>query len=282
MPLWSEPSSSGGPVASGYGHAPIIVTYAPTRSSNTAQPTETPVKHTVLFAGQSNALGFGNNGAAPYAANDRVQILADTTGDGIGDAFTVMRPGTNTGTPANPRAWGPEVEFANQWLAAHPTGTLHIGKVAKGSTPLAAAEGLDWSPQSTGELYDQAKEASSRMRAALGVASLDAVFWMQGEQDATIEAWAGAYATNLDAFLTAVRVEWMRTSRGYVAAGQISDSGVLAYDDAVRAAQSQVDEADPQFETFPTSGFAMQGDGLHYAAEGQVALGRAFYEAWTR
>ena len=45
----------------------------------------------VMFAGQSNALGFGNNGPAPYVPTWRVQIWTGTE-------FNYMNPGVNTGT----------------------------------------------------------------------------------------------------------------------------------------------------------------------------------------
>lgn len=66
----------------------------------------------IFTAGQSNDLGYLNNGPAPYVATARVQIFADTDGDGYGDVWNYMNPGVNTGMPANPTAWGPEVEIA--------------------------------------------------------------------------------------------------------------------------------------------------------------------------
>jgi hypothetical protein len=249
---------------------------SPPQTPTPAPPVAPPVASTnlVLFAGQSNALGFGNTGPAPYTPTERVQIWS-------GSGFSIMTPGVNTGTPANPTVWGPEVAFANDWLAAHPEGTLYLGKVVKGSTPLAQADGLDWSPRSTDELFDQAKATANAMLAARGAVALDAVFWMQGEQDATVSEWAAQYGANLTAFLSAVRSEWMHNAQGYVAAGQISDSTALAYNQDVRAAELGVDQADPNLETFPTAGFTMQADGLHYAAQGHISLGHAFYEAWA-
>jgi hypothetical protein len=234
-----------------------------------------------LFAGQSNALGFGNNGPAPYTLTARVQIWTDTDGDGVGDAFNYMRPGVNTGTPANPAAWGPEVEFANQWLAANPEGILWLGKVAKGSTPLDQASGLDWSPSSDDEMFDRAKLVANQMLSNLGETSLDGVFWMQGEQDALAQTSAQSYAGHLTDLLAAIRLEWMHDLNGYVGVGRITDAAILPYSLDVRQAQWQVDQLDVHMESFKTIGYQMQADGLHYASDGQIALGEAFYDNWA-
>lgn len=237
----------------------------------------------VLFAGQSNALGAPDGATADYTPSWRVQMWTDVDGDGVGDIFLPLIPGWNTGTPANPRANGPEVEFARQWLLAHPgpDDTLYIGKLAKGETPLAASAGLDWSPESQGEMFDRAQLVAARMMAALGVDHLSAVFWMQGETDATNPDWAAHYADHLRAFLTAVRAEWMHDPDGYIGLGRITDSAALAYNFDVRVAQWQVDQEDPHTESFKTIGYEMQPDDLHYDATGQAALGRAFFDNWA-
>jgi len=238
----------------------------------------------VLFAGQSNALGYGNDGPAPYTPTPRVQIWTDLNRNGAwdrGDGFAAMAPGRNTGTPRNPRAWGPEVAFAKAWLAAHPKGTLYVGKVARGSTALARNDGLDWSPQSRGELFDAARTVSAGMRARLARPRLDAVFWMQGEEDATRPTWAAAYRVNLQGLLAAARAQWMNDPRGYVGLGRIAAPAVPHSRD-VRAAQAAVDRADTHAESFDTAGFVLRSDRLHYAASGQLALGQAFYDRWAR
>ena len=238
----------------------------------------------VLFAGQSNALGFGNTGPAPYTPTWRVQMWTDTNHNGVwdvGDNFNAMVPGVNTGTPNHPTAWGPEVQFANDWLAANPAGILYIGKVAKGSTALAQNDGLDWSPASRGELFDQAATVALHMRANLGVSKLDAVFWMQGEQDATNADWAATYDVNLTSFISEVRSQWMNEPDGYVGLGRITDSVALPFSLDVRVAQWAEDQTDPNLHSFKTIGFDMQEDGLHYSTAGQVALGAAFFDGWA-
>ena len=236
----------------------------------------------IIIAGQSNALGYLNNGPAPYVNTARVQIWADTNGDGEGDAWNYMRPGVNTGMPANPTAWGPEVEIANRWLADNPTGNLWIVKVAKGSTGLAEDAGqLDWSPNSTGEMFDKATTATHAAHDNLNgspyqFGNYDALMWMQGETDATDATKAAAYNANLTDFLAEARFDWSVTE---VFAGRITDSPALPDNLAVRVAQWDVDIADAHLETFKTIGLGMQPDQIHYADH--IGLGDKFYDAWV-
>lgn len=241
----------------------------------------------IIIAGQSNALGYLNNGPAPYVNTARVQIWADTNGDGQGDAWNYMRPGPggNTGTPANPNAWGPEVEIAKRWLADHPDPNDHlwIVKVAKGSTGLAQDPNqLDWSPNSRGEMFDTATATIDAARNDLNWSPTysfgrwDAAMWMQGEQDATDPAKAAAYSASLTGFLAAARFQWDVTE---FYAARITDSPALPDNFAVRVAQWDVDAADAHLETFKTIGLTMQPDQIHYADH--IGLGDRFYDAWV-
>lgn len=249
-----------------------------------AEVASSPDDH-IILAGQSNALGFLNNGPAPYDPTWRVQIWSDTDGDGTPDAWNYMRPGVNTGTLANPAAWGAEVEIANRWLADHPDGVLWIVKVAKGSTGLAEDPlALDWSPHSHGEMFDIATAAINAARHNLdggghAFAQWDVLDWMQGETDAQDAAKADAYGLNVREFITDARAGWAVED---VAVARITDTAG-PYSLAVRNAQWNLDNGDDPLadvHSFKTIGFAMAPDHLHYAPEGQIALGDAFFDAW--
>lgn len=235
----------------------------------------------IIVAGQSNALGFLNIGSALYAPTARVQIWADTDGNGVGDAWNYMRPGFNTGTPANPTAWGPEVQQATRWLGDHPTGTLWIDKIVQGSTGLAQDPGeLDWSPHSAGEMFDLATASVDAARSNLdstsyGFAHWDALDWMQGETDATDAAKAAAYGVNLTDLVAHARAAWDVTQ---VVVGRITDTAGT-WSLSVREGEWQVDQLDGHLVSFKTIGFEMQPDQLHYDAAGQLALGAAFFDA---
>lgn len=236
----------------------------------------------VVFAGQSNAVGFGMNCATllPQVASpfDGLTFIWNN----VGRQWEVLLPGYNTGTPVHPEAWGPESAFAAAFRAAHPFEPLFVVKSAKGSTGLAAnPDALDWSPQSDGEMFDLTTGRIAEARAALGGAPVDAVFLFQGEQDAFDATAAAAYADNLTAWLAAIRAEWMEDPQGLVVFGRINDS--TPYFEQVRWAQYAVDRDDPWAVSFDTYDFAMQCDDLHYAAEGFVQIGQAFcagYDGW--
>jgi hypothetical protein len=195
----------------------------------------------------------------------------------------VLYPGLNTGTLAHPEAWGPETTFAAQFHVTHPFEPLFIVKSAKGSTGLAAdPSALDWSPESTGEMFDLTTERIAEARAALGGLAPDTVFLMQGEQDATSLEAANAYAENLRGWLAAIRAEWMGDPQGHIVFGRIGDS--TPYFEQVRWAQYVVDLEDPNAVSFDTYDFAMQCDNLHYAADGFLRIGGAFcsaYDGWS-
>lgn len=215
---------------------------------------------TALIAGQSNALGYGVTASelpAWYAPTSQVQIWS-------GSSWETMTPGVNTGTAANPGAWGPEVGFAFSWVADHPDETLFIVKSVKGSTGLAAdANETDWSPDSDGELFD----ATTVKLAAAGVTP-DVLLWFQGEQDAADQTKADAYAANLAGFKVAALNEW---GVEQIVVGGISTE--LAFNDVVRAAQGPT--------AFDTDASAKQLDGLHFSGEGQISNGAAFYDAFV-
>lgn len=240
----------------------------------------------VVFAGQSNALGFGLNLASlpAHLAHPNASAYIFNAG---GSYWGALTPGVNSGTTTNPQAWGPEAQFAYDFGIAHPGEILLIVKSAKGSTGLASdASALDWSPTSPGELFDLTDAAIDTARAAFLSATgqaapgVTATFWMQGETDATTAGAAAAYDDNLGAFLAAVRSQWMDDPHGKVIAGRITDSAALPFNADVRVAQWAVDQTDADFTTFKTIGFAMQPDAIHYAAAGAVDIGHADYAAF--
>lgn len=228
----------------------------------------------IIIAGDSNALGYLNNGPAPYEPTAQVQIWTGT-------AWNYMQPGVNTGTPANPQAWGPEVQEANDWLAVHAGDGSHLwivkdAETVKGSTTLA----VDWNP-AIGALYASTTHAVNAAMHNLDGTQFafdryDALEVGLGENDAVNHAWASAYATNLTSFISAAREDWHVTN---VIMNRINDQVGAPEDNlAVRVAQFGVDQADDHVSSFKTIGFEMQPDQLHYDATGQIALGHGFFD----
>jgi hypothetical protein len=190
-----------------------------------------------------------------------------------------MVPGVNTGTAANPEAWGPEVAFAQAFHQARPWEVLFLVKSVKGSTGLAQdSDCIDWSPDSEHEMFDLTSARVAAASASLGGMAVDAVLLFQGEQDAFDAEASAAYADNLRDWLAAIRSEWMHDSEGQIAFGRVGEA--KPFGDTVRDAQVQVDAEDANVRSFETQDFQMQADGLHYAAEGFVRIGEAFYSAY--
>jgi hypothetical protein len=229
----------------------------------------------IIVAGDSNALGFLNIGPAPYAPTAQVQIWT-------GSAWNYMAPGVNTGTPANPADWGPEVAIANDWLGQHAGdgSVLWIVKDAgtvKGGTTLA----VDWDPQAGGLFASTSAEASAAMRnldgTAFAFSHYETAFVVLGENDAVVPAYAAAYGANLAAFDAAARSAWQVDE---MVESRIEDQVGAADDNlAVRLGQWAADQSDLLMTSVKTIGFSLAPDQVHYDAAGQIALGGALFEA---
>lgn len=234
--------------------------------------------------GQSNVSAFAGVGPVDYTPTWRVQIWTDVNGNGrwdYGDNFQAMVPGVNTGTWNRPDGWGVEVPIAQAWLdAGAPGGILYIGKAARGETTIVQNGGLDWSPHSVGELFDEAAFVAACMRANLGVTSLDAVFMMEGETAATRADWSAAYEDALFDFTAAVRDRLMNDPAGYIGLGRIGEAATMPYAHDVRVAQWALDQVDPNLESFRTIDFDHMADGVHLSAEGVWQAGAAFTANW--
>ena len=237
----------------------------------------------VVFAGQSNMGVYGtdaSNISSLWSQSPLTQIWNQTA-----QAFEEMRPGVNTGYAGAPNGWGPEVAFAIDMRALHPGETLYIVKSVAGGTQLALDTGLyhaDWSPMSSGELFDQTTQMINQASAAVGGLRPAAVFFGQGEEDANYQATAQAYGDNLTAFFSAVRGEWLQDPNGKIGFFAIGTSPPYSAD--VRAGQLSVDQADANAVSFDTGGLPLQADGLHLAAEGVNTSGDNFFQifrGWT-
>lgn len=233
----------------------------------------------VVFAGQSNTVGFGMTPGLLPAASQTIHWGTYVWNHEAG-GFEVMIPGVNTGTPGCPEAWGPEVAYAEAFRRDHPDEPLFIVKSAKGSTGLGRNDDrLDWSAASEGELFDLTAAKIAAARAAAGGVPVDEVLLFQGEQDAYDHAAAAAYADNLRDWLAAIRAEWVGDPDGRIVMGLINDDAPT-YAEVVRQAQSLVDAEDPNTVSIETRDLAMQADQIHYAAESYMAIGQGFYDAW--
>ena len=215
----------------------------------------------VLLISQSNGLTFGNIGPAPYTPTARVQIWLPEA-----QTFAPMTPGLNTGSPIHPTAWGPEVSFANAWLEANPSGTLYLGKVSKGSTPIA-----DWLPST--DLFDQALLTANRMKFVLD-RPLDQVLMIHGETDAMALETALAYGDNLAVLKAAFRAGLAQHDLPFITS---LINPTTPYADELRLEQHLQALADPHSTSFDTSHLSTY-DGLHLDPPSVIALGELFFD----
>lgn len=238
----------------------------------------------VIVAGQSNALGYtlGLADLPPHLAGPPGPVKIWSPAE---HAFTPMRPGANTGAPNNPQTWGPEAQFAYRWVQDRACAPLYVVKFARGEIGLAATPAeRDWSPSSTGDLWEAATAEVDAAKASLAAQGLrprvTAVLWMQGEADAQAPAKAAAYEANLRAFVAQVRARW-GDSETVVHIGQIDRHGSAEPGwETVRQAQAAVVASEAGTTLTDTDSFERQAsDGMHLTAEGQMRLGDSFYEA---
>lgn len=239
----------------------------------------------VVFAGQSNMNPPGNPSLPAYSLTSRVQIWTDTNGDGHGDAWNYLQPGVNTGTPGIPGGYGPEIQFAKDWLAANPTGILWIEKIdsVKGETALAGNSGLDWAPSSAGEMFDRATTGIDAARVALNGSPYafthwNAVFWDQGQTDAYNAGWAFDYQTNFPAFVTQAKAAW-DVDQFFFAQTHAIPGTDWAW---VRYGQAVTNVINPG-HMVDSLGYDRQSDGVHLSATGLAQEGHGFYslfDAW--
>lgn len=213
---------------------------------------------TIAFLGQSNMSGRGDRGAsdvnipAEYdAALTGVNVWYGTPSSNIGSSWDVL----NINTPNHMLCdqgqqttfIGPIVTAGKEYID-RTGGAVYCFSTAQGSTSLEYDGTLNyWDPtdntiahQSTRRMFYltgrnwwkslRVHQAASRRPELMGVA------WLQGEQDATVEAQANAYQANAESFFPLLEAELgMRYDKLVLC--RIHNSITETYKDTVRAAQ---------------------------------------------
>lgn len=211
------------------------------------------------------------------------------------DALLVM--GTNQIITSPSTQFGPEYGIAKRRDASGLSRTLRISKTAQGSTYIAPSSvgapvtnTTTWAPgeTATSSLYHNALHDwfDTEQRLLLdGIGpNLRALFWMQGEQDATSTVAAPDSATHqgyIQALYDDVKTYTGLTSLKMVV-GRIRDqdpSMNATAKAAVRAGQAAFVAANADCTLIDTDTFSLKADNVHYNGAGQTSLGHAFHDA---
>lgn len=237
-----------------------------------------------VLAGQSNARGFGSTtGTLPASLTGAMSRcwIWNTHTSAFENYEATVNSDTVTSGATTPQAWGAEAEFCRQW-AAQNAGDVYLVKMGVDSSPLSD-ESADpcWLP-SAGELYADLSGHISDAVAALNslskTASLEAVLYMQGEEDAEDASEAADYEDNLNEFIAAIRADF-GSPQTKVILGRVLDR--RTYSSVVRAAQAQVASDDAFVEIVDTDAYPQTSDERHYTAQGLVAFGSDLFASYT-
>jgi hypothetical protein len=289
-----DPSDPGGSVIStreAPAQAPLLtVSCVPTS-------TAPPLIRVLLLGGQSNALGQASAASLPgtlLAPQTGILLYSHVNGqaangDGTLGALRTLHPGT-TAILGN---FGPEVTLGQQLaplLTQVPGTQLAIIKFAVGGTSLS----FDWmaggNATTTG---DGAVYQTFQQVVAHGLAKLAATYpastiqvggmvWVQGEQDTGTEANAVAYGARLTTFISDVRATYgaalpfffSRLSAQQTFYPTNRNAAYLALRQSQQNVASNV--AGAYLVDLDGTNFTVAGDGVHFDANGQQALGTAF------
>jgi len=238
----------------------------------------------VVLFGQSNAAGYAPAAELPAAFGGAWPQLR--TWNELDNGWQALTAGVNNQTlPGVPQV-GPEFGLVEAF--AGNTSPVWLVKFAAGSTSLGPTPG-PWSEWGcdAGELYAELLRRVDRACAdarRLGLTPrVRGLCMMQGESDAVDAELAGGYAARLRMLVQRLRADLQARD---VAAGQVPfvlglidpllTRAGFPFVDAVRVAQQQVAAELPDCAVVETAAFALQGDGVHFAVPGVLALGRAF------
>lgn len=239
----------------------------------------------VLLGGQSNADGRATVTDLPAALQvPQADVDLYYKVEGGSAALTTLRPGLSESSQ-----FGPEIVMGSRLAdlyASEPGTRVAIIKYANGGTDLKTQWKAGGNATTTGDgpEYVTFQQTVIAGRAALAAkypsATLeyDSMVWMQGESDA-VAASASSYQANLTTFIADVRATY-GASLPFVIARLGSQQTALDTTslNQVRAAQDAVASADHRTAIFSTDDWGMNGDGLHFNASGQQAMGSAFAE----
>lgn len=256
-------------------HGSYYLTQAPSVPVSPYLPVGTG-KRIIAILGQSNEVGQGTASAitsvtgytTPY---DNVMLKQRHAGTNL-DPPTWIDTGTAT---LRPRAGSPNfgVELSlGRYLDLVEEGEIAIVKFGINGSGLEN----NWKPTanypSAGDnLYTQAVQFLQDAETEL-VGHIAAIVWIQGEADAGTEAWADAYATNMDALADGLQSAFPFAVFTF---NQLHVDDSPAFTTTVRAQQATFVAGRAHTSMVNCDDLTLV-DGLHFNADSYVALGNKF------
>lgn len=247
------------------------------------------VIHVFLLGGQSNAAGATIAQGLPDSLKAPQKDVSFYSN--LSEGLESLQP-VGTAAEVNNRRFGPEITFGRTMADYYaPSGDrVAILKHAEDGTTLYK----DWKADGTkdsqndGPVYARFQSTIVAGMAALRAAhpgsaiSIDGMIWMQGESDANPTN-SAAYQANLTAFLDDIRMTYgpdLKFVTARLSSRQTFGGHITAADlNNVRTAQTNVSRASPRNGLVSTDDLPLQGDEIHFTADGQIALGTSFAKA---
>lgn len=264
---------------------------SPTRC--TASSPEAPI---YVVMGQSNAYGVGKVSLLPTTPQTTT-VLADFASAGWPFQYwykndTAWSSGSVIQT-AQGNYFGPDLMIASRLISGG-LRNFYIFKYAIGGTFLATGHApYSWGSRGTGGIYDSAVAKLNAAKDAICNTGkypvVKAMFWMQGEADATDVAAALAYRANLTRLVNQSREDFLGSTAPFVL-GLVDNyvTGLWPYAAVVRAAQRLAVASTSQTAYVETNDLPLYpadcATGIecdaHYTTVGQYGLGTRFYSAY--
>jgi hypothetical protein len=219
-----------------------------------------------LLGGQSNMVGQGMPIDLPtLLQGPHADILFYSN---LTNSLVSLQPGNK---------FGPEITFGRDMADADPAQSFGLVKHAKGGTSLVT----DWKPDIDDNVYADFRTTVANGLAAMlnagHTTEIVGMLWTQGERDARLGQTTSQYETNLNAFIADIRSNYGPALPFYISQLSILQTNISADQlAAIRQAQANVADDDPNAYLIDTDSFGMKTDNLHFNSDGQISLGSAF------
>jgi len=265
------------------------------------------------LGGQSNMNGFGYNKDLPTSLNKEFKNVwifqgnpaPDENKTGGQGTWETLKPGHGIGFYGYQnknklsKRFGVELSFAQKLQELYPNEKIALIKYSRSGSSIdsiAARNFGGWEPDFNGKTgINQYDHFLTTVRNAFSVKDINGdgkedylqpmgIIWMQGESDASTEAIANKYYSNLKRLMDLMRAS-LHTDDLPVVIGKISDSGnnevgkVWTFGELVQFAQEEYARKDKNAAIVRSTRNYKYSDPWHYQSENYIHLGIEFAKA---